>query len=350
MRVHLPLRGQRLEFLAQFVLALITVRTVNLTQIALAFCREATTDSSYRRIQRFFSSFEIPQKLLVQLVLSLLPPGPYWLTMDRTNWQWGKADINILTVAIVYRGAAFPIAWMLLRKKGNSNTKERKAILRTVISLLGKKNIAGLLADREFVGRVWFAWLKKEKISFVIRIRENFLIPGTRKRYVRDLFRGLTEGEVRTIETASVVCGVRLFLSGTRLKDEYMIVVSDASRTNAIETYLKRWEIETLFGCLKTRVFNFEDTHMTDPRKIGKLLALLTIAFCWAHAIGEWQNELHPTALKTHGRRARSLFRRGLDHLRRAVLDIGEWFADFCRCLRLLCGERPRYVASPCCL
>lgn len=350
MRVHLPLRGQRLEFLAQFILALITVRTVNLTQIALAFCREATTDSSYRRIQRFFSSFEIPHKLLVQLVLSLLPPGPYWLTMDRTNWQWGRADINILTVAIVHKGAAFPIAWMLLRKRGNSNTKERKDILRTVIRLLGKKNVAGLLADREFVGQAWFAWLKREKISFRIRIRENFRLPGSRKRYVRDLFRGLSEGEVRTFDKARVVCGVRLFLSGTRLADECMIVVSEVPCADAIETYLKRWEIETLFGCLKTRGFRFEDTHMTDPRKIGKLMALLTIAFCWAHAVGEWQHELHPIALKKHGRRALSIFRRGLDHLRRAVLDIGQWFAAFVRCLRLLCGERPRYLASPCCL
>jgi hypothetical protein len=270
--------------------------------------------------------------------------------MDRTNWQWGKADINILTVAIVYKGAAFPITWMLLQKKGNSNTKERKIIMRTVISLLGKKNIAGLLADREFVGHAWFSWLKKEKISFRIRIRENFRLPGSKKRYVRDLFRGLTEGEVRIMETASVVCGVKLFLSGTRLADEYMIVASEDFCTDAIETYLKRWEIETLFGCLKTRGFRFEDTHMTDPVKIGKLMALLTIAFVWTHAIGEWQHELHPIALKKHGRRARSIFRVGLDHLRRAVLDIGAWFAAFVGCLRLLCGERPRYLASLCCL
>ena len=31
---------------------------------------------------------------------------PYYLTLDRTNWQWGKADINILTLGIVYKGAA----------------------------------------------------------------------------------------------------------------------------------------------------------------------------------------------------------------------------------------------------
>lgn len=347
---HLPFRGQRLEFLAQFVLALIATRTVNLTQIALAFCREATTDSNYRRIQRFFVGFRIPQKLVCTLVLSFLPQGPYWLTMDRTNWQWGKADINILTVAIVYKGAAFPILWMLLPKKGNSSTAERKMIIRSAIKLLGKKNIAGLLADREFVGEQWFAWLKKEKISFHIRIRENFLIAGGKKRYVRNLFRGLAEGEMRTFPKSMILCGNRLFLSGTRLKDEFMIVVSDVRGDDVIETYLKRWEIETLFGCLKTRGFRFEDTHMTDPEKIGKLMALLTIAFCWAHVIGEWQHELHPIPLKKHGRRAKSIFRLGLDFLRKTILDAGEWMDVFYQCLRLFCEKRPAHLASLCCL
>jgi hypothetical protein len=30
-----------------------------------------------------------------------------------------------------------------------------------------------LTADREFVGEVWFRWLKKRKIPFAIRIMNN---------------------------------------------------------------------------------------------------------------------------------------------------------------------------------
>ena len=33
--------------------------------------------------------------------------------------------------------------------------------------------IAGLLADREFVGDNWFAWLLTEKIPFCIRIKNG---------------------------------------------------------------------------------------------------------------------------------------------------------------------------------
>ena len=36
----------------------------------------------------------------------------------------------------------------------------------------------------------------------------------------------------------------------------------------------ERWEIETLFGCLKTRGFDFECTHVVEPERVQKLVAL----------------------------------------------------------------------------
>ncbi len=340
MRDYLPLRGQRLDFLAQFVLGIVATRTVNLTQIALTFCGTAKTASHYRRIQRFFKEFVIPQEMLVSFVLSLLPEGPFWLSMDRTNWKFGKRHINVLTVGIAYKGAAFPLVWMLLpkRKGGNSNTEERIVLMQRVIALLGKERIAGLLADREFIGKEWMSWLRTQGISFRIRIKENFKLPDG--RHVRDLFRNLKPGEVRAPKRAYTICGVKVFLCATQLADEYMIVASDVFDPQAIETYKKRWEIETLFGCLKTRGLRCEDTHMTDPKKIATLFALLTIAFCFAHATGEWRVAIKPIPLKTHGRKTVSIFRLGLDWLRRIILDLSGHLQAFGRCLYLLGTRR----------
>jgi hypothetical protein len=44
-------------------------------------------------------------------------------------------------------------------KKGNSNCKERKALTNRFISCFGREVIAGILADREFVGKQWFRYL-----------------------------------------------------------------------------------------------------------------------------------------------------------------------------------------------
>lgn len=73
----------------------------------------------------------------------------YYLTFDRTSWQWGKKDINILMLAVVYKGIAIPVYWMLLNKQGNSSTRERIALLKRFIREFGKGRIIKFLADRD---------------------------------------------------------------------------------------------------------------------------------------------------------------------------------------------------------
>ena len=99
--------------------------------------------------------------------------------------------------------------------------------------------------------------------------------------------------------------------------------------------------IETLFGCLKNRGFRLEETHVTDPQRLAKLLALLALSFSWAHLVGEWLAQAEPlriNKLKTHGRRAKSLFRHGLDHLRRLLCNLQSFAqqAAFRRVIQLL--------------
>ncbi|MBN2011101.1 transposase [candidate division KSB1 bacterium] len=88
-----------------------------------------------------------------------------------------------------------------------------------------------------------------------------------------------------------------------------MILISQHFNSKAIEEYARRWEIESLFGCLKTRGFNFKNTHMTKPERLDKLLAILAIAFAWAHLVGEWLHEQIPVKIKKHGRLIKSIFR-----------------------------------------
>lgn len=93
----------------------------------------------------------------------------------------------------------------------------------------------------------------------------------------------------------------------------------------AIKIYAIRWEIETLFGCLKSKGFNFEDTHIVNRNRIKKLIAVLAIAFCWAHLTGEWRHQCEKTIrLKKHGRPQYSLFRYGLDWIMTALFQRGQ--------------------------
>lgn len=108
------------------------------------------------------------------------------------------------------------------------------------------------------------------------------------------------------------------------------IIVTDRDPKDFISIYANRQKIETLFGCLKTRGFRFEDTHITAPDRIDRLLVLLAIEFCWAYKVGEWKHQnVAPIKHKSHGRRAVSLFRYGLDFVRDTFSKLQREVASF---------------------
>src|SRR4051812_50060950 len=79
---------------------------------------------------------------------------------------------------------------------------------------------------------------------------------------------------------------------------DLLVVATNTDPKVALAHYRRRWAIETLFAATKTRGFNFEDTHLIHPDRIGKLLAVLAVAFAFAHATGEWQGKHRPVHIK----------------------------------------------------
>jgi hypothetical protein len=147
----------RVKFFVSFIFALCKVQTVSFSKLALGFEGKAKVESNMRRIQRFFANFIIDTNVIARLIFTLLPEKPpYRLCLDRTNWKYGTANINILMISIAYQGMAIPILWTMLPKRGNSNTNERKELIQRFLDLFGQECIEAFLADREFIGDTWF--------------------------------------------------------------------------------------------------------------------------------------------------------------------------------------------------
>lgn len=173
-------------------------------------------------------------------------------------------------LAIVYRGIAIPILWTLLNKRGNSDTKERIALIQRFIAIFGKDRIVNVFADREFIGEQWFTWLIEQDINFCIRVK-NFIVTNHlgKNHKISDLFRHLKVGQIECRKRRILVGRVKLYISALQLENgELLLVVSPQFNANAIQDYALRWEIETLFSCLKGRGFNLENTRLTDPRRV----------------------------------------------------------------------------------
>ena len=149
------------------------------------------------------------------------------------------------------------------------------------------------------------------------------------------------------VNTAShyhkIVCidGQWVYLTGMKVlnregKIEFVIVASFRPDPQALLKYKDRWQIETMFKAFKSGGFNFEDTHLTDPDRISKLLALVCVAFIWVYLVGiDKNNNGHPIEIKKHGRKAFSLFKFGLIFLAYSLLNPLS-INDLANCIKIL--------------
>lgn len=332
----------RLACFTRMLLALFVARTVNLSEIAVAMISRAEVASRYKRLQRFFRGFRVDYNALAKFIFNLFFSGKkIYLTIDRTNWFWGKAKINRLTLAVAYEGVAIPILWCLLNKAGNASAKEHRAILARFIKLFGKECIVGVLADREFASGTLFGFCNKNQIPFYIRIKEGSQVKIKHTKWLKSkkLFSHLNLREKSAFHMSVWVYGQAVYLAGSRSETgELMIVATNQNPKNAIAIYLRRWEIECLFSCLKGRGFCFEETHLTNRTRIKKMMALLAIGFCWAHKTGEWRARIKPIRLCKHRdslRPQNSYLRYGLDYIREIIINPFKKIKEFRKLLAI---------------
>ncbi len=122
------------------------------------------------------------------------------------------------------------------------------------------------------------------------------------------------------------VNGQLCYLSGCKLnpknlKQEFLIIVSFNKPENAQEDYQKRWQIEMCFKAMKSSGFDIEKTHLQDSQRIEKLILLIMIAFVWCYKVGIHLNQIKPITIKKHGRKAKSIFKYGLNFLAGVLLN-----------------------------
>jgi hypothetical protein len=87
---HFKWNKARMSCFILMITALIFSRSSNLVKLSALFMTDASQASSYRRIQRFLSDFSIDYTQLARFIFHLFEFKRVRLTLDRTNWKWGK--------------------------------------------------------------------------------------------------------------------------------------------------------------------------------------------------------------------------------------------------------------------
>ena len=331
LKSQFTLDPRTLSFLARFIFALLDKRTVNLARLGNILNSSVTNQSNQRRAARFLSRDSSWRTALSAWLLSFYPDH-VTLAVDRTEWKFGATPINLLVVAVVHNGFAFPVLWCHLGKAGSSNSTEVTALLEKLRLMLNCPSVL-VLMDREFASRTLLQWLRVANWDFDLRLKRNALVSYRDHTHrVERYFSDLTRGYGCWLKRKVTVYGVKVFVVAFRpLKltedgDECVYVITNRAPSAALSFYRQRWTIENLFAALKTRGFNFEDSHITNADRLENLLGVLCLAAFWAVQVAKHQ----PIKRKAHGRREVSVFRLGLDALERlmrfdAPVVKGQW-------------------------
>lgn len=307
----------RQKFVWQFIKALVKTRHVQFPELATELNDEVKEESNERRIQAFFKDSAIDYQQVALLLSMFLPKGKVILSLDRTEWDFGRCQVNVLCITACVGKVGLPLYFeMLDNKSGNSNWQDRIDLLKQCIVLLGKGRISAVVMDREFIGHRWLSWLQKEQIPFCVRVPAHHSIT-LRNGEVYRAEELIATQATRYFQNA-IVDGIRVNVAVKRLANgEMLYVIGTYFAKELISLYRKRWTIEVFFQNLKGRGFHLQGSHLRCLKKWKKLFALVCIAFAICLSIGrKYLEKIQKVALKKHGYPAKSTFRRGLDWFR----------------------------------
>jgi hypothetical protein len=299
------------EHFARALVALLTARKISLHHIAQLMPGEQNPEANRQQMRRCLDHQSMTQEAWSRALAALLPEAKWVLALDRTEWKRAETTFNLLVLAVVTHGCAVPLLWTVLPACGASDTAERKELIGRFVRLFGKQRLRFLTADREFIGSDWVAWLLQEQIPFRIRVKagEYLLHRDGREQRAAAWFAGRA---CPCKPQKMQIWGLPVYVGGRHLHDkEYLVVISNQPG-DLLWDYRQRWKIETLFQALKGRGFDLESCRLSKERRLCNWFGFLALGLCWCLKVGCYLDEVNPLPLKKHGRRAVSVFQRGL--------------------------------------
>ncbi len=232
-----------------------------------------------------------------------------------------------LMLSVVYQGRALPLAWVVVRgKKGHFPQATHCAFLAQLQPLITPHADVTVLGDGEFDGTEFQALLRQLHWQYVCRTAPNVLMTVYGREWHIDAL-APQRGELLAVRpawmTAAQYGPVSILALWEAAYEAPIYLVTNMTDLDAAQAlYRKRAHIETFFSDQKSRGFHLHKSHLSDPKRLTRLLIAACLAYLWIVYLGvcalrdDWLKRLH--------RRDRcdlSLFRLGLRLLTRCLKD-----------------------------
>ena len=280
--------------LVGLVSGIVLSKSCQLPKIASKVPGEVHPDSHTKQFSRWITNEAITVDLyflpfIEPLLTKLAAIRPLVLIMDGSAVARGCVT---LMVSVLYGGRALPLAWLVIAgAKGHFPAETHVTLLQEVKARIPAEATVVVLGDGEFdspelqAEAVAYGW------DYVCRTAKNIQISADGETWV-------------SLEDLGVTCGQRVFRKGVlftkkaygpvmvvawwgRAYAEPIYLVSNLnSMQAACDWYRKRAHIETFFSDQKSRGFQLDRSHVSDPARVARLMLAACLAYLWVIYLG----------------------------------------------------------------
>ena len=277
------------------VVSLIMEKSVHLSKWCNHRCGEAKAASKQRQFVRWLENDKIQEasiyRKLAQTALADWNGEILYLALDSSS-LWDR--FVIVRIALVYRGRALPLSWIVLEHRSTSVAfEDYKPILSEAAAILPQGCQAILLADRGFVDNDLLCAARDLGWGFRIRLKQSIRVyraskPSTKigrlmpakgkalflhKVWITDRFFGPVYLALAHVRTANGY-------------QEWAIVSDDPTDLHTFDEYGLRFDLEENFLDEKSAGFQIESSQIRNVRALSHLALILATATLYLVSTG----------------------------------------------------------------
>ncbi len=345
------LHGHQSKTLAMFVLGAIRAESIVVQRVAEALLAEseAKAPSIERRLERFLSNSKIEVEEtwddLLEQVMPYFRQHPMQLVIDVTAY---KEHAQVIYLGILQHSRVLPLVWKVMpgQDKWDQGLWDCvEELFKRLAPHMGETDCT-LIGDSAFGCFAMVSLCVKYGWHYLFRIcaehtcehwsPQGRLLPTCR---VSDLVKEPGKryyGHIRLWQEDQIE--TNLSACWDRDEQEALLVISDvpAGRQRLMD-YRLRWRVSTLFQDLKSRGWDWEESHVRRLDRVDHMLLVLFLLVWWlAHLAASCIHNGRRDRYDRHDRRDKGIFRIG----RLYLLDIERRAFQACNLVNCLLFKR----------
>jgi len=286
---------RHLNTLAFFINGIIASQSCQLPKIASKMVDHRKFESRVRLLNRWLINENIDYKFYylpyVRTLIEGLIAMQKQLVIVFDTTAVGRS-CTALVASVVYRKRALPIAW-LVRKgpKGHFSELEHEHLLHKVHELVPPETRVIFLGDGEFDNSGLLKHLNSYGWLFAVRVSKNrnFCENGDvfSPKHIGVFSDGYFEiPNVAFYHHPDVGLVHLLVFWQPQHQEPIYLVTNILPVREAAYWYQKRFSIETLFSDHKSRGFQLDKSHLSEPKRLERLMIATALAYIWIIYLG----------------------------------------------------------------